>query len=160
MEDTIQEKLIKNCIEPISIKGTENILNQMKKSVCKICNNEKNGTGFFIKIPYKSNLLNVMITNNHIIDEKDILNKKQISIYINNNKEYAKIKLNNERKIYTNEILDVTIIEIKEKEDSLYKIIEYLELDTEIMNYIKLKKTDSTFFNDLYINKSIYILNY
>ena len=131
MEDTIQEKLIKNCIEPISIKGTENILNQMKKSVCKICNNEKNGTGFFIKIPYKSNLLNVMITNNHIIDEKDILNKKQISIYINNNKEYAKIKLNNERKIYTNEILDVTIIEINEDIDN---IKDFLILDNQILN--------------------------
>ena len=53
--------------------------------MCRIYNND-NGTGFFIKIPYKSKLLPVSITNNHIINENDIKNNKMITIYLNNDK--------------------------------------------------------------------------
>jgi len=46
----------------------------MEKNVCKIyMNNGIKGTGFFCKIPYKGSYdssLSVLITNNHIIDEK------------------------------------------------------------------------------------------
>jgi len=35
---------------PIFIKGTEIILNQMKKSICRICKEDgTKGTGFFVK---------------------------------------------------------------------------------------------------------------
>ena len=45
----------------------------MNNSVCRIFNNCK-GTGFFTKIPFQSKLLPVfvLITNNHIINQKDI----------------------------------------------------------------------------------------
>ena len=49
MEDTIKEKFISNALEPVSLNGTENILYQMKKCVCKININGIKGTGFLQK---------------------------------------------------------------------------------------------------------------
>ena len=71
MEDIIKEKKVKNGIEPVSIEKTEKIINQMKKCVCKIYSNGSTGTGFFTKIPYKNEYVKVLITNNHVLNEKD-----------------------------------------------------------------------------------------
>ena len=98
--------------EPISLRQTENILEQMKSnSICRI--NDK-GTGFFVKFPYKSILLTVLITTNQVINTDDIQDKRNISICLNNDKKIKTIKLDNNRLMYTNEKLDVTIIEIFE----------------------------------------------
>ena len=97
--------------------------------------------------------------NNFVINRDDILNNKSISIYLNIDKKIKTIKLDDNRTIYTNEKFDITIIEIKEKEDKLNN--KYLELDDEIMNYIKLnKKEDINYLSDIYSNKSIYLINY
>ena len=85
MEDNEKEKYINISPDPISYKGTQNILDQMNNCVCRIYNNG-NGTGFFTKIPFKSKLLPVLITNNHIINENDIKNNKMITLYLNNDK--------------------------------------------------------------------------
>ena len=136
MVDNIKENYIRKSIEPISLKQTEKILEQMKsKSICRI---DDKGTGFFVKIPYKSKLLPVLITNNHIISTKDIKSNKNISLYLNNDKIIKTIKLDNNRLMYTNEKFDITIIEIKENEDNLNN--DYLELDDNIINYLKLDK--------------------
>ena len=50
----------------------------MNNSVCRK-NNDWKGTGFFTKIPYKYQLLPVLITNNHLIRKNEI-----ILLYINN----------------------------------------------------------------------------
>ena len=107
MEAIKKEKYIVSSPEPLSLKGNEEITNQMYNSVCRIYNNG-NGTGFFTKIPYKSKLLPVLITNNHVINQDDILNNKIILLYINNDKITKTLKLNRNRLIYTNEKLDVT----------------------------------------------------
>ena len=62
----LSKKNIKNSPEPVSIEGTKTILYQMQNCVCKICGN--NGTGFFCKIynEDKKDLMNVLITNNHL----------------------------------------------------------------------------------------------
>ena len=157
MEDLIREKYVNTSPEPISIESTEKILEQMKKYVCKIYN-KKEGTGFFTRIPYKSILLPVLITNNHIINENDIKNNKIISIYLNYENKTRNIKLDNTRKKYTNEILDVTIIEIKENKDN---IKYFLELDKNIIDSLELNKEEITNkLENVYSNKSIYILNY
>ena len=157
MEAIKKEKYIVSSPEPLSLKGNEEITNQMYNSVCRIYNNG-NGTGFFTKIPYKSKLLPVLITNNHVINQDDILNNKIILLYINNDKITKTLKLNRNRLIYTNEKLDVTIIEIKEK-DSLNN--KYLELDDEILNYFKYNKNqEPCYLNEIYISKSIYLINY
>ena len=72
MEDSEKEKYIDISPDPVSFKGTNKILQQMNNCVCRIYNNG-NGTGFFTKIPFKSKLLPVLITNNHIINQNDIV---------------------------------------------------------------------------------------
>ena len=155
MEDIKKEKYISSSPEPVTLKGTEKILDQMNNSVCRIYNNG-NGTGFFTKIPYKSKLLPVLITNNHVINQDDILNNKKISLYLNNDGITRTIKLDNNRMMYTNEKLDVTIIEIKDNLNN-----KYLELDDEIINYFKLNKNEEeSDINNIYSTDSIYLINY
>ena len=63
-----------------------------------------------------------------------------------------------ERKTYTNEILDVTIIEIDEEKDGKY---EYIEIDDNIIEDMKLEKEEIIKnYKNIYKNKSIYILNF
>ena len=136
MVDYIKEKYTNASPDPISLKQTEKILEQMKSnSICRI--NDK-GTGFFVKIPYKSKLLPVLITTNHAINFDDILDEKNISLYLNNDKIKKTIKLDKKRLKYTNEKLDTTIIEIKENLDNINN--DYLELEDKIINYLKLDK--------------------
>ena len=151
------EQNISTSPEPISLKITEKIIEQMKNySICRIINHGI-GTGFLMKIPYKSRLLTVLITTNHIINTEDILTNQNISLYLN--KERIIIKLDRNRLIYTNEKLDITIIELKEDDHNLN--IKYLELDDEIINYFKQnKKETAEYINNLYLNESIYSLNY
>ena len=60
-------------------------------------------------------------------------------------------------KRYTNEILDITIIELKEN----VKINQFLEIDKQILDLIDSKNYDNNeYVNNLYENNSIYILNY
>ena len=100
----IKEKFIKNSPEPVSIQGTKNILYQMENCICKICGN--NGTGFFCKIffPDESKLLPVLISNNHVLSEKDIENNKEINITINNDSKSRKIIIDKGRKKFTEKI--------------------------------------------------------
>ena len=134
----------------------------MKKCVCKIYINGTTGTGFFTKIPFNNQFLNVLITNNHILGENEIKNNKTITISLNDEKEQKSIKIDDKRKRYTNEILDVTIIEIEDNKDGIY---DYIELDEEIMNiYKKDNRKDKeeliNNFKEMHKNHSIYILNY
>ena len=157
MDSTIYEKFINNSPEPLSIEAIETILKQMKNCVCKIYNG-KQGTGFFIKIPYKNTLLPALITNNHIIEENDFINNKIITIYLGNEKKSKNIKVNNKRIFYTNEELDTTIIEIKENEDG---IKNFLELDDKINECLNMNKEEIfDFLKNIYSNNSIYSLNY
>ena len=78
------ESFWKDSIKPVSIKDTELILEQMKTCVCKIHLPSKKGTGFFIQIPFLNQSLNVLMTNNHVLGEKEILDGKNVTISINN----------------------------------------------------------------------------
>ena len=152
-----KEKYFASSLEPISLKQTEKIIEQMKSNgICKINNK---GIGFFVKIPYKSKLLPVLITTYKVINIADIIFNKTILLYLNNDKNIKSIKLDNSRLIYTNKKFDITIIEIKENKDNLK--IKYLELDDEIINYFKLSKiklNKNEYQN--YLNESIYLLHY
>ena len=140
----------------INLECTKEIINQMEKNICKIKIREIQGTGFFCKIPFqdKNNMLKVLITNNHVINE-DILykNDEKISIYIEEEKHIRKLNLNNRIK-YTKkkEEYDITIIEIKEEDG----INNFLELDDKIINNIITNKNE----NDYYIDKTFYIPQY
>ena len=160
-EDFEEEKFIKGSLSPVDIDVTKKILNQMEKSVCKIHLEKKMGTGFFTKIPYKQQYLTVLITNNHILGEKEIKNVKLLTITLNNEKRQHIIVIDEKkikRKIYTNNKYDVTIIEIFEDIDGKY---EYIELNDDIIKAMNLKKNEIIAnYKNLYENESIYIVNY
>jgi V8-like Glu-specific endopeptidase len=139
----IKEKKLRNYPEIVSLEVTEKIINQMKENICKIyLKDGSKGTGFFCKIPYTNNKeLKVLITNNHVIN----LEMEKIKISINNDSVIKEIELNNRIK-YTNKEYDITIIEIREKDN----IEKYLEIDENIM------EKD----NIIYKKNSIYILQY
>ena len=158
MNSNRKEKYKSSFPEPISLKGTETIIEQMNNSICRIYNNVK-GNGFFTKIPYNSKLLPVLITTNNIINQDDIQNNKIISLFINNDKKIKTIKLDNNRLMYTNEKLNVTIIEIIENKDNLKN--KYLELDNDIINYLNLNRINLIKKESPnYLNESIYVMNY
>ena len=145
-----KEKLIENQPIPVSLKGIKDILYQMENCICKIYLKDGNkGTGFFCQIPYLNNLLPVLITNNHILNENDIENGKIIKLSIN--KDVKEIKIDNSRKKYTNSDIniDITILEINPNKDRIYK---YLDLDKNIKNKENIELE--------YKNKSIYVLHY
>ena len=140
---------------PVNIKSTEIILEQMKKCVCKI--HDKNGTGFFVKIPFNQKKIGVLITNNHVLDEDDIETGKRIILSLNNEEITKKIIIDSKRKKYTNKKLDVTIIEIFEEQDD---IKDFLNLSKQIENQLKLNNLSINDFDNIYKNESIYLLNY
>ena len=159
MSDIEEEGYIDKSPIPVSIKGTEKIIQQMKKCVCKIVKDNIKGTGFFSKIPYKDELKKVLITNNHILNKNDIKNNKMISISINNEEKYKDIKIDDKRLILIDEIKDVTMIEIKDKD----KIENYIESNENIkdINYLELdEKYNKDRINERYKKESIYILHY
>ena len=138
----------------ISYECSKKIIEQMEKSICKIKIGQEQATGFFCKIPFpdKENMLKVLMTNNHAINE-NILNKKDeeisIDIYEELNTKY--LNLNNRIK-YTNEEYDITIIEIKDTDE----IKNYLELDDNIIQDV----LNNINRNDKYKDETIYIIQY
>ena len=122
-------------------------LKQKVKCICKISTNGHTfGTGFFCKIPYEGELIPVLITNYHIIDDNFMKKKKQLIIYIDD--EMKQLNINN-RKIYSSEKnkYDIMIIKLKE-EDEIYN---YLEIDQNIF------KNNS---ENLFRYEPIYILHF
>ena len=117
-----KEKLLDKYPSPITIECTNKIIEQMKKSICKIRNKNGKGTGFFCFIP-KFNQY-ALITNNHIIDEKIIKENNNLIVRLNDDKEKIDIRLDDNRKIYTNKDYDITIIEMKS--EKLFQYIEYI----------------------------------
>ena len=137
----------------ISYETTKTIIDQMEQNICKIKVGSIQGTGFFCEIPFpdKNNMFPVFITNNHIINEK-ILYAENAVIEIEIKYDgIKKLNLNNRYK-YTNKEYDITIIEIKNTDD----IISFLQLDDTIINNI-IKNENK---NELYINKTLYIIQY
>ena len=152
MSDIKQERLIKEQPIPVTLQNTKKILFQMENCICKIyMNNGGIGTGFLCKIPFNNNLLPVLITNNHILNENDISNNKIIKLTINN--KVKKIEMDNTRIKYSNpdKKVDITIIEIKPNKDG---INHYLEIDEKDIN------KDIENLELEYIKKSAYILHY
>ena len=144
----IKEIKIKKSPDPISISGTKNILTQMINCICKIKLKGKTGTGFFVKIPYANNIIiNVLMTNYHIIDEIIYKENKRLNLLLNDEKEAKIIDLTKKREIYFNKEYDITIIELKEDDN----IKNYIELDDNIF-----KDELKTYYED----KSIYVLQY
>jgi len=149
-----KESIITGYPNVIPYECTKKLVEQMEKGICKIIIGNKQGTGFLCKIPFpnKNKILPVFITNNHIIN-RDLLNNSDAKIIIDIKEEadLKEIYLNHRIK-YTNKEYDITIIEIKEKDN----IKNYLELDDIIINDILYNINK----NKEYINETIYLIQY
>ena len=148
------ESLLTGYPKVITYECSKKIIKQMEQNICKIKIGQEQGTGFFCQIPFpnKNNMLPVLITNNHVIDDKSLYNEDtKIKIDIEEEKDSKIIDLKTRIK-YTSEKYDITIIELKEKDN----INNYLDLDDCIMNDI-LDNIDKT---QKLVDKTIYIIQY
>ena len=103
------------------------------------------GTGFFLEINMKDILFKkCLLTNNHILNKNDIKLNKEIKLKYKS--EIKTIKINENRRVYTNEELDYTCIEIFDKDN----IKEYFKIDENLLEYSI----------ESYKNKNIFILQY
>ena len=150
MEVKIEEGDIKGAIEPATMRQTEIILNQMKKSVCKIMG-PKYGTGFFCKFKINNNNIQVLITNHHVIDDTLIESGDKIKVQLGNDKNPRIINLNKNKRIYssTNREYDIMIIKLDQKDE--IDDVQFLEIDNSL-----LKHNSELAYED----RSIYILHY
>ena len=142
MQETINEQK-----DILNFEYVENA-RKWKKCVCKL--EIKNdilpsyASGFFCYIPSKER--RVLITNNHVINEDFLNKKKELIIYImDEGKEIQKtINLKSQRFKYTNEELDVTVIEIIDED----LIFNFIEVDEEILK------------NNEFLNEQVYNLHF
>ena len=136
------------CPKSPTIDETEKILEQMKKTICKIVLEDgKVGTGFFCSIINYS----LLITNNSFIDEAQ-LNKdnNKIKLYLGKNNESKEIVLKDRIK-YTNKEYNITLIEMKKEEKDEIGNIN-LEIDENI-NENKLSELIGETIYIIYHNK-------
>ena len=152
--------IIDNEICGISDEQKNIIKNQKEKSICAIEVIENNkkikvGTGFLCLIPYlnnKSHQLPVLITCNHVLDENNFKEGKEIYLLFNDNNK-KKLNIDKNRKKYTNNELDITIIEIKKEDDNFNnKNFIFLEIDDKIFRDENLEK--------IFSKEIIYIIYY
>jgi len=136
---------------PITSDKLLTILKLIERCICLIkCPKEGHGTGFFCRIPYPDyfHFMPVLITNYHILKENDLAIGKKIKFTLNNNTINKEILINNQRKIFSNENFDITIIELDLKKDSI-EPNSFLDIDTNIFSENP---------NEEFKNKDIYII--
>ena len=116
-----------------NLMNTKIHVEKVEKSICEIVKDKGNGTGFFCKINYpnKKNELYCLMTNYHIITKDMIINKENIRIKLNNKN--IKISLDLYRRIWINEEIDFTCIELL-NEDNIIEIINTFEIDDNCYN--------------------------
>jgi len=122
-----------------------NYLPKVKKAICEIILLKGFGSGFFCKIPYtedSNHFIPVLITSYHVLT-CDLIKKNYIEIIVD--KEFKIISLE-QRNIWTDETMDFTCIEIKEKEDNIHT---FFNLDDNAINI-----NDS---KDCYLNQKVLV---
>ena len=130
----------------LTLTEVQNLYDYGGQRMCKIKINNIQGSGFFIELENNLNLnipfKRALFTNNHVISEKLLIDKSNINLnYIDKNKSYIskylnleeielfsleyynnKNNLNLKRKIFTDEFLDYTCIEIFENDNIINDI--------------------------------------
>ena len=113
----------KEYLEIINYRKEKFINGKINKSICRIkIKDESFKTGFFctFKFPDIFNLIYLLITDSNFSEEKE--NLKEIEFTLNKSDKIYKINIEdsedpeNSRIFYLNKDLDITIVEIKEKE--------------------------------------------
>ena len=136
----------------ISIQGDslEIINEQMKSCSCKIeCNDKAYGSGFFCLVPFpnKIHLLPVLMTNYHVLKKEYIMKGKKVNINLRDKK--ISILIDDSRRIFTDELYDITIIEMKENDGLDFN--NFLEIDDSI---------HKNNFEEYFKNRSVYLIHH
>ena len=165
-DDFLKQQCIKNYPKSFPISAFSIMQDQSKKYICKIfIKSGGTGTGFFCKIPFPTslNLLPVLITTNHNLEEENIIPGEKINFLINNHEK--SILIDESRKTYTHKGQegDITIIEIKE-EDGL-EIDSFLDTDNSKNNFTQEDNEENNIYiihfpNGQNIEYSIGIIKY
>ena len=124
-----------NEIPKITTNQIKLILHQMKNCICRIFKEESGyGTGFLCYFPFPEidSKFPTLITNNHVLDEKEMSSGQIISFSLGDDDTIYSITIDKSRITYTNRELDVTIMEIK-PEDNI-KSKDFLEVDKNLFS--------------------------
>ena len=81
---------IKTHLQPksIHIEEARTIISQLENCICLIYPKKGGtGTGFFCRIPFHDDSLNILVTNNHVLDEEEIKNNGSIDLIIYDKRE-------------------------------------------------------------------------
>ena len=155
MAKTDDEKEIDNYPLQLTIEGTETIIKQMKNTICQIIKGNTKGTGFFCKVknPKDNQLITLLITNNHVLNNDYFKKSKTIKFYLHEDHKIKTIPIN-DRIIFKNKDLDITFIEIKEEEKNKFNI-EYLETEDNLNEVQEIND-----FREVFGKKALYVLHY
>ena len=142
-----KESIIEGHGNPITKNEIFNLF-KLEKSMCKISyetikGKKGKGSGFFCEMnnfPIKY----ALFTNNHVLNELNIEIGNTIHFeYLDNSiLSEKKIKIKENRKVFTNKELDYTCIEILESDG----IKEYFEIDPKLLKYDKNNLKDNDIF--------------
>ena len=113
MEDKCEEGRIIGAKEPEPLEASE--YKDKGSCICKI-SAKSIGTGFFCKMIYQNELVPVLITNYHVIDDKFVQSKNSLKVYINGKSKF--ININKNKIIYSSSNLkyDIMIIRLQDVE--------------------------------------------
>ena len=105
MEEIIEECYCGDFEEPNLNENQKKIIKKQKETcICQIIidnqDEQKSGTGFFCKIPYKGDIIPVLMTNYHVIGDDYLNNHDYLKLVINKTIP-IKMKLDKERKLYS-----------------------------------------------------------
>ena len=115
---------------PMTKSELINLMKIGEDSMVKIYSNQGNGSGFFCFINDPNiNFNYALFTNNHVLGKENINIGERISFEYKSELKY--FTLDENRKVFTNEELDYTCIEIK-KEDNFK---DFFLIDENILNY-------------------------
>ena len=128
------------------------INNLFEKKICKI--NKKNIIGYFCKYPFPDQFHPITVLISNALNKEDIQIYMEIILSINNGKNEIKLFIDDKRKVYNSEFLDVAIIEIYQKEKDIFGNF------INIYDYIQYFELDNNFDKEIYEEKEIYLLHY
>ena len=144
MEDKYEEAKIPGAKEPEPLDSSEH--KEKGYCICKISGKEgKIGTGFFCKIKYENELVPVLITNYHVIDDNYIGLNNSLKVYINEKSKFINLSKNKILYSSSNNKYDIIIIRL---------------LDNEIEHYLKIDENIFENSEKEYKDEPIYILHY
>lgn len=152
--DISSQGYIENFCSPIKKREINNLF-EKELSVCKIYSNKENskviengiGTGFFCRLNIKQIPFNLaLITNNHILDRNSIKAGKEIIFDHKDSCKSKILEISQKRRIYTDEKLDYTLVEILET-DNIFEndeIEKLFKIDQNILegNTLNMKNID------------------